>query len=104
MLLQRSENKNIVSILFNIILHVFMFFIFAWWGSAAFQKFLDEPTVTDITTTLGEDGYHLKFPQITICNYDFLKMNSELQKCTDGKNMYADTLKKCLHEKGDFLP
>ena len=75
--------------------------IFTWWAVRAAQKFAKQPTVTDIKTMIGEDGVHLKFPMITICDYQFTESNPVLKDCLDSTKTYLNTLKKCVHEADD---
>ena len=79
-----------------------MVLIFGVWGINAFQKYLSQPMVTDITTRVGDDGTYIQFPQITICNYRFLKENSYLKDCLDATGSYLKTLENCMKVKKNF--
>ena len=45
----------------------FLYLIFIYWSTQAIIKYQNEPAVTNIETTYGDNGFGIKFPVITFC-------------------------------------
>ena len=94
--------EHYLAAVFKLFFNVSMILVFGWWGLKAFQRYLSQPMVTDITTTVGDNGVSIQFPQITICNYGFLGQNDYMKDCVDPKWTYLGSLINCLDSNADF--
>ena len=86
-------------------------------------KYDGEPTSTEITFTAGDgelnkESIHknfpemfdsdslgrngIFFPQLTMCNMNFVQENPVLSKCSNGSNNFLTALSKCLENDSDF--
>ena len=87
-------------------LFLVLFGIFFYFSMKSFLNFWNQPLTTKLSYTLGESneiGNHkIKFPVISICNYEFQIENEILQKCANGSNRFLWALKFCYENDKDF--
>ena len=68
------------------------------------KKYQSEPTATTITKTIGDNEKGIKFPQMRICDKDFVFRNRILNQCWNDSSTYLyhpfkESLKNCLNIK-----
>ena len=90
---------------------------FMWWTIVSFIKYKGEPTSTEINFTVGDGELDTEninevfpemfdsdvlgrngifFPQLTMCNKNFVQENPVLSKCSNGSNNFLTALSNCL--------
>ena len=80
-----------------------LLFVFIFWTVYSFFKFIDEPTGTHITYSIGDDDEKgITFPQVTICNYDFTRQNPVLDKCRNGSYNFLPAMSNCFNSDPTF--
>ena len=76
--------------------------IFIFEASLAILKYSNEPTSTKISYVMGDSVAGIRFPQFTICDYDFTKNNHILNKCNDGIQDFLPALANCFAKNPNF--
>ena len=82
-----------------------MFSMFIWWAAVAVIKYWDQPLVTDIIPSFGDNKNGIQFPLITFCS---MNIRSHLKKACkmidDGSPMehFNDKIIDCLRNDKTF--
>ena len=63
-------NTDLGSLLIKFIF-VGLWVAFMYLASIALMKYYSEPLATEITTSVGDDGVDIAYPDITICDTDY---------------------------------
>ena len=75
---------------------------FMYFAVNSYKKFWNQPTTTKIYYTLGDKDSTIKFPLVSICNYDFALLNPVLNKCGNGSDRFIRTLSNCYKNDTSF--
>ena len=87
-------NQNIVISLQTLLKRFSIFtlyLIFVYWASQAIQKFLDEPTITNIKYKYGTDGGQVKPSLMTFCSADQIPEHESIIEQECGLNINVIT-------------
>ena len=96
-------NSFTIPMLLKAIAGSILLIVFIFWTVYSFFKFIDEPTGTHITYSIGDnDEKGITFPQITICNYDFVRQNPVLDKCKNGSYNFLQAMSNCFNADPNF--
>ena len=118
-----KENSSI-EVCFKISWGTFLSITFIVWTTVSILKYNEEPTSTEIWSTVGDGQLETEklhkffpetfksdvslgrngiyFPQLTICNFNFVKDNTILSKCGNGSHNFVQALSNCLETDPNF--
>ena len=96
-------NSFTIPMLLKTIAGSILLIVFIFWTVYSFFKFIDEPTGTHITYSIGDnDEKGITFPQVTICNYDFTRQNPVLDKCRNESKNFLQAMSNCFNTDPNF--
>jgi hypothetical protein len=80
-----------------------LFSMFIWWAAIAVIKFWDQPLVTDIITSFGDNKNGIQYPLITFCSENF-RSNMKACKIMDESSFpsFFDKIVKCVKNDKNF--
>ena len=82
----------------RIVLTFILCLSFGWWATTAILRYQKQPTGVKTYQTSGDSNKEgILFPNLAICQWDFIGNNPILKKCGNGMTKFIDAIRHCLN-------